>query len=42
MEEAMTLLTRRLRDVAIDGPIEIRPGGVIAGPEVIPLRYRER
>ncbi|WP_194239867.1 cytochrome P450 [Amycolatopsis sp. YIM 10] len=42
MEEALTLLTQRLRDVSIDGPIELKPGGVIAGPEVVPLRYRSR
>jgi cytochrome P450 len=42
MEEALTLLTRRLTNVTIDGPIEISPSGVIAGPEVIPLRYRRR
>ncbi len=42
MEESMKLLTQRLRDVTIDGPIEVSPSGVIAGPEVIPLRYRER
>jgi cytochrome P450 len=42
MEEALTLLTQRLRDVAIDGPLEFSPGGIIAGPEIIPLRYRAR
>ncbi|TVZ02223.1 cytochrome P450 [Trebonia kvetii] len=42
MEEALTLLTRRLTDVAIDGAVVLSPGGVIAGPEVVPLRYRRR
>jgi cytochrome P450 len=42
MEEALTVLTRRLTDVSLDGPVELSPGGVIAGPEVVPLRYRAR
>ena len=40
MEEGLKVLTRRWRDVTIDGAIEIAAGGVIAGPEVIPLHYR--
>jgi cytochrome P450 family 103 len=42
MEEALRLLTRRLTDVSFDGPIEISPGGVTAGPEVVSLRYSRR
>ncbi|MBF6451127.1 cytochrome P450 [Nocardia elegans] len=39
MEEGLKVLTRRWRDVRIDGDVELAAGGVIAGPEVVPLRY---
>jgi cytochrome P450 len=42
MEEGIALLLRRLRDVELDGPVEVKPGGVIAGPEVVPVRYAAR
>ena len=42
MEEGLALLLRRLRDVELDGAIEMRPSGVIAGPEVVPVRYAAR
>lgn len=39
MEEGLKVLTRRWRDLAIDGEVELAAGGVIAGPEVVPVRY---
>ncbi|MFI9411274.1 cytochrome P450 [Nocardia gamkensis] len=39
MEEGLKVLTRRWRSVALDGPVELAAGGVIAGPEVVPIRY---
>jgi cytochrome P450 len=39
MEEGLKVLTKRWRNVRIDGDIELAAGGVIAGPEVIPIRY---
>lgn len=40
--DGMTILTQRLTDVAIDGPMEMKPTGVIAGLEVLPIRFRAR
>ncbi len=40
--DGMTILTRRLTEVVIDGPMEMKPTGVIAGLEVLPIRYRVR
>ncbi|HEY3696810.1 cytochrome P450 [Phenylobacterium sp.] len=42
MEVALKLLTDRLADVAVDGPIEMKPTGVIAGVETLPLTFRRR
>jgi cytochrome P450 len=42
MEVALELLTDRLTDVAIDGPIEMKPTGVIAGIEQLPIRFKRR
>jgi len=42
MEEGIRVLTQRLTDVAIDGAIEMKPTGTIAGIEVLPLRFRKR
>jgi cytochrome P450 len=39
MEEGLKVLTKRWRNVRIDGDIEIAAGGVIAGPELVPVRY---
>jgi len=39
MEEGLKVLTRRWRSVALDGPVELAAGGVIAGPEAVPIRY---
>ena len=42
LEEGLTLLLKRIRDVELDGEIEVKPGGVIAGPEVVPVRFAAR
>jgi cytochrome P450 len=42
MEVALKLLTDRLTDVRIDGAIEMKPTGVIAGIEKLPLTFRKR
>jgi cytochrome P450 len=43
MVEAITLLTSRLKDVAIDGEVHFAPAGSrMWGPEVLPLRFRLR
>jgi cytochrome P450 len=42
MEEGIRFLTQRLTDVVIDGPLEFKPTGTIAGIEVLPLRFRKR
>jgi cytochrome P450 len=42
LHDGMTLLTQRLTDVAIDGPMQMKPTGVIAGLEQLPLRYSAR
>jgi cytochrome P450 len=42
LEEGIRVLTSRLTDVVIDGPIEMKPTGTIAGIEVLPLRFRRR
>jgi cytochrome P450 len=42
LEEGIRVLTSRVTDVAIDGPIEMKPTGTIAGIEVLPLRFRKR
>lgn len=39
MEEGLKVLTRRWRSVVLDGPVELAAGGVIAGPESVPIRY---
>lgn len=39
MEEGLAVLTRRWRNVAIEGRVELVAGGVIAGPENVPIRY---
>jgi cytochrome P450 family 103 len=39
MEEGLKVLTNLWRNVRIDGAIELAAGGVIAGPEIIPVRY---
>ncbi|MGY5309301.1 cytochrome P450 [Nocardia gipuzkoensis] len=39
MEEGLKVLTKRWRNVTIDGEVELAAGGVIAGPEVVPVRY---
>lgn len=40
--DGMTMLTRRLTEVAVDGPLEIAATGVIAGIEKLPIRYAAR
>lgn len=40
--QSMLELTSRLTDVEIIGDVEYRTGGVIAGPEVMNIRYSER
>lgn len=40
MEEGLKVLARRWRDVELVGDVEVVAGGVIAGPEVVPIRYR--
>lgn len=42
MEEGVAALTQRWSDVTIAGPVEVHASGVIAGPEVVPIRYRTR
>ncbi len=42
MEEGLALLLSRLRDLALDGAVEVKPGSVIASPEVVPVRYEAR
>jgi len=42
MVEALTVLTRRLRNVELTGPVEVKPTGVICGPEVVPIRFEAR
>jgi cytochrome P450 len=42
MTEALTVLTQRLRDVEFTGPVEVKPTGVICGPEVVPIRFKAR
>jgi cytochrome P450 len=42
LEEGLRVLTSRLTDVAIDGPIEMKATGTIAGIEVLPLCFRRR
>lgn len=39
MEEGLGVLTRRWRSVSLDGEVELAAGGVIAGPESVPIRY---
>ncbi|WP_166908728.1 cytochrome P450 [Mycobacterium sp. DL440] len=39
MEEGLAVLTRRWRNVRLDGPVDVTAGGVIAGPENVPIRY---
>jgi cytochrome P450 len=42
MEEALRLMSERVTDITIDGPIEMKPTGNIAGIEVLPLRFAKR
>lgn len=39
MEEGLAVLTQRWRNVSLTGPVELVAGGVIAGPENVPIRY---
>ena len=42
MEVTLEQMTERLTDMRIDGPIEMKPTGNIAGIETLPLRFRKR
>ena len=42
MAEAIGALTRRLTDVALDGEPLLKPAGVVAGFDSIPVRFRAR
>ncbi|MBV1917179.1 MAG: cytochrome P450 [Sphingomonadaceae bacterium] len=42
MAEAIGVLTRRLTDVKLNGDYGLKPTGVIAGYEAVPLRFSER
>jgi cytochrome P450 len=42
MEIALELLGDRLTEVKVDGPIEMKPTGVIAGIENLPLSFKRR
>lgn len=39
MEEGLAVLTRRWRSVRLEGPVRWAAGGIIAGPESVPIRY---
>ncbi|WP_164857167.1 cytochrome P450 [Sphingomonas crocodyli] len=42
MAEAVEIVTARLTDVAIDGDVRLKPSGVIAGYDAIPIRFARR
>lgn len=39
---ALTVLTRHLTEVELDGEIQVKAAGVICGPDSLPIRFRAR